>query len=82
MDKCIATYEKKYKLKLTKPVTVEVYPNHEDFAVRALGMPRHGPLSGVTFYGEEFRRPPSPWIARRAGGLEISIGASHPVAMR
>ncbi len=48
LDRCIATYEKKYKLKLTKPVTVEVYPNHDDFAVRALGMPGMGAL-GVTF---------------------------------
>jgi len=48
MDRAIATYEKKYKLKLEKPVQVEVYPNHEDFAVRTLGMPGLGAL-GVTF---------------------------------
>ena len=48
IDRCIATYEKKYKLKLTKPVTVEVYPSHDDFAVRTLGMPGLGAL-GVTF---------------------------------
>jgi cellulose synthase operon protein C len=53
IDKCIATYEKKYKLKLTKPVTVEVYPNHDDFAVRALGMPGMGAL-GVTFTAKSF----------------------------
>jgi tetratricopeptide (TPR) repeat protein len=53
MDKCIATYEKKYKLKLDKPVTVEVYPDHEDFAVRALGMPGMGAL-GVTFTAKSF----------------------------
>jgi tetratricopeptide (TPR) repeat protein len=53
IDKCIATYEKKYKLKLTKPVTVEVYPDHEDFAVRALGMPGMGAL-GVTFTAKSF----------------------------
>ena len=53
VDKCIATYEKKYKLKLTKPVTVEVYPDHEDFAVRALGMPGMGAL-GVTFTARSF----------------------------
>ena len=44
----IATYEKKYKIKLQKPVQVEVYPDHEDFAVRTLGMPGLGAL-GVTF---------------------------------
>jgi tetratricopeptide (TPR) repeat protein len=53
IDKCIATYEKKYKIKLTKPVTVEVYPDHEDFAVRALGMPGMGAL-GVTFTAKSF----------------------------
>ena len=44
----MSTYEKKYKLKLEKPVQVEVYPDHEDFAVRTLGMPGLGAL-GVTF---------------------------------
>jgi tetratricopeptide (TPR) repeat protein len=44
----IADYEKKYKFKLTHPVQVEVYPNHDDFAVRTLGMPGLGAL-GVTF---------------------------------
>ncbi len=44
----IAVYEKKYRWKLTQPVQVEVYPEHEDFAVRTLGMPGLGAL-GVTF---------------------------------
>jgi tetratricopeptide (TPR) repeat protein len=48
LKRAIATYEKKYQLKLTKPVQVEVYPDHEDFAVRTLGMPGLGAL-GVTF---------------------------------
>jgi tetratricopeptide (TPR) repeat protein len=48
MLRAIDTYEKKYRLKLTKPVQVEVYPDHEDFAVRTLGMPGLGAL-GVTF---------------------------------
>jgi cellulose synthase operon protein C len=48
MLRSIATYEKKYKMKLDKPVQVEVYPDHEDFAVRTLGMPGLGAL-GVTF---------------------------------
>ncbi len=46
--KCIATYDKKYKVKLPVPVQLEVYPNHEDFAVRTMGMPGLGAL-GVTF---------------------------------
>jgi Flp pilus assembly protein TadD len=44
----LASYEKKYGLKLPGPVQVEVYPNHEDFAVRTMGMPGLGAL-GVTF---------------------------------
>jgi tetratricopeptide (TPR) repeat protein len=48
MKRAIATYEDKYKIKLQQPVLVEVYPNHEDFAVRTLGMPGLGAL-GVTF---------------------------------
>ena len=46
--RAIATYEKKYKMKLPGPVQVELYPDHEDFAVRTLGMPGIGAL-GVTF---------------------------------
>jgi len=44
----IATYDKKYKMSLSGPVQVEVYPDHEDFAVRTMGMPGLGAL-GVTF---------------------------------
>ena len=48
MRRAIAVYEKKYQFKLNAPVQVEVYPNHEDFAVRTTGMPGLGAL-GVTF---------------------------------
>jgi len=48
LDRAIATYEKKYKIKLNAPVQLEVYPDHEDFAVRTMGMPGLGAL-GVTF---------------------------------
>ena len=47
-DRALATYEKKYHYKLTQPVQIEAYPDHEDFAVRTLGMPGLGAL-GVTF---------------------------------
>jgi tetratricopeptide (TPR) repeat protein len=46
--RAIAAYENKYRMKLDRPVQVEVYPDHEDFAVRILGMPGMGAL-GVTF---------------------------------
>ena len=48
MQRAIATYEKKYRFQLTQPVEVQVYPDHEDFAVRTLGLPGLGAL-GVTF---------------------------------
>ena len=48
LKRAIATYSKKYKMTLPGPVQVEVYPDHEDFAVRTLGMPGLGAL-GVTF---------------------------------
>jgi tetratricopeptide (TPR) repeat protein len=48
LHKAIATYSAKYKMTLTGPVQLEVYPDHEDFAVRTLGMPGLGAL-GVTF---------------------------------
>ncbi len=48
LHKAIATYTKKYGVTLSGPVQLEVYPNHEDFAVRTLGMPGLGAL-GVTF---------------------------------
>src|SRR5882757_3843137 len=48
LQRIISTYDKKYQMKLTGPVQVEVYPDHEDFAVRTMGMPGLGAL-GVTF---------------------------------
>jgi cellulose synthase operon protein C len=48
LQKILTTYDKKYKMKLSGPVQLEVYPNHEDFAVRTMGMPGLGAL-GVTF---------------------------------
>ncbi len=48
LKRAILDYEQKYRMKLTGPVQVEVYPDHEDFAVRTLGMPGLGAL-GVTF---------------------------------
>jgi tetratricopeptide (TPR) repeat protein len=48
LRRAIDTYEKKYRFKLTRPVQLEVYPDHEDFAVRTMGMPGLGAL-GVTF---------------------------------
>jgi len=48
MKRAIAAFERKYRHRLTRPVQLEVYPQHEDFAVRTMGMPGLGAL-GVTF---------------------------------
>jgi tetratricopeptide (TPR) repeat protein len=48
LERAMAAYEKRYRMRLDRPVQVEVYPDHEDFAVRILGMPGMGAL-GVTF---------------------------------
>jgi tetratricopeptide (TPR) repeat protein len=48
MLRALTTYDKKYGYHLDRPVQVEVYPDHEDFAVRTMGMPGLGAL-GVTF---------------------------------
>lgn len=48
LKRAMATYEKKYQMKLPGPVQLEVYPDHEDFAVRTMGMPGLGAL-GVAF---------------------------------
>ncbi len=48
LHRIIAAYNKKYAMRISGPVQVEVYPDHEDFAVRTMGMPGLGAL-GVTF---------------------------------
>ena len=48
LHRALEAYGQKYRMKLPGPVQVELYPDHEDFAVRALGLPGLGAL-GVTF---------------------------------
>ncbi len=47
-ERAIATFSEKYGFKPARPVQIEMYPNHDDFAVRTMGMPGLG-LLGVTF---------------------------------
>lgn len=49
LKRALATYQKKYQMTLPGPVRLEVYPNHDDFVVRTLGLPGQGGLLGVTF---------------------------------
>jgi cellulose synthase operon protein C len=46
--RALETFTAKYEVALGVPVQLEVYPDHEDFAVRTLGLPGLGAL-GVTF---------------------------------
>jgi tetratricopeptide (TPR) repeat protein len=39
----------KYRFTPRSPISVEIFPNHEDFAVRALGLPGLGGALGVCF---------------------------------
>ncbi|HVB87106.1 MAG TPA: tetratricopeptide repeat protein [Candidatus Dormibacteraeota bacterium] len=48
IQQAMAAYNKKYQMTLSGPVQVEAYSDHDDFAVRTLGMPGLGAL-GVTF---------------------------------
>ncbi|HEX3940525.1 MAG TPA: tetratricopeptide repeat protein [Acidobacteriaceae bacterium] len=70
LKRAIATYQAKYKMTLPGPVQVEVYPDHEDFAVRTLGMPGLGAL-GVTF-GEVVAMD-SPSAAKPGDSLWASV---------
>ncbi len=44
----IAAFSKRYRYRPAQTITVELYPNHDDFAVRVAGLPGIG-LLGVTF---------------------------------
>ncbi len=48
LEEAAAKLTAKYRFTPRGPVTVELFPNHEDFAVRALGLPGLGAL-GVCF---------------------------------
>ena len=47
-ERSLRTFAAKYRFKPQRPVQVELYPDHEDFAVRTVGLPGVG-LLGVTF---------------------------------
>ena len=44
----VRTFSERYRFDLEEPVVVELYPEHDDFAVRTLGLPGIG-LLGVAF---------------------------------
>lgn len=90
LKRAITTYEAKYKMKLERPVQLEMYPDHEDFAVRTLGMPGLGAL-GVTFgyvvaMDSPSGRPPGSFHWDSTMWHELShvfvLGATHHLAPR
>jgi cellulose synthase operon protein C len=76
LQRIIATYNRKYKMTLSGPVQVEVYPDHEDFAVRTMGMPGLGAL-GVTFGQVVAMDSPS---ARRPGDFNWGSTLWHEMS--
>ena len=46
-EKCLATLERKYDHQVSGKYLLELYPDHEDFAVRALGLPGLGALGAT-----------------------------------
>jgi hypothetical protein len=45
----LQTYAQRYQFQLRAPVNIEVYPNHDDLAVRTAGLPGLGGELGVSF---------------------------------
>jgi tetratricopeptide (TPR) repeat protein len=77
LQKAVATYSKKYGMTLPGPVRLEVYPNHDDFVVRTLGLPGQGGLLGVTFGRVVAMDSPS---ARPAGGFNWASTMWHELS--
>ncbi len=48
MKRAVETYNRKYRHPIKETIQVEFYPDHEDFAVRTMGLPGLGAL-GVAF---------------------------------
>jgi tetratricopeptide (TPR) repeat protein len=69
-------YEAKYQMTLAAKLEVEVYPDHEDFAVRTLGMPGLG-ATGVSFGPVVAMDSPS---AREAGDYHWASTLWHELS--
>jgi len=76
LERVISTYDRKYRHVLKQPVQVEVYPDHEDFAVRTMGMPGLGAL-GVSFGSIVAMDSPS---ARKAGSFHWASTLWHEMS--
>lgn len=76
MNQIIAAYDKKYGYVLKEHVQIEVYPNHDDFAVRTVGLPGLGAL-GVTFGHVVAMDSPS---GRKAGSFHWASTLWHEMS--
>jgi tetratricopeptide (TPR) repeat protein len=72
----IAAFSQRYGYTLAEPVTIEIYPDHDDFAVRTAGLPGIG-LLGVTFGHLVAMDSPS---GRKAGDFHWGSTLWHEMA--
>jgi cellulose synthase operon protein C len=72
----VATFSKRYGYAPTEPTTIEIYPDHDDFAVRTAGLPGIG-LLGVTFGNVVAMDSPS---GRKSGDFHWGTTLWHEMA--
>lgn len=75
-ERAIAQFSKKYDFTPQKPIQIELYPDHDDFAVRTMAMPGIG-LLGVTFGYVVAMDSPS---GREPGGFHWGTTLWHELA--
>ena len=75
-ERAVAEFSRKYDFVPEKPVQIELYPNHDDFAVRTMAMPGIG-LLGVTFGYVVAMDSPS---GREPGGFHWGTTLWHELA--
>lgn len=76
MQRIMTAFDKKYGFKMDRPIQLELYPDHEDFAVRTMGMPGLGAL-GVTFGDVVAMDSPS---GRKAGSFHWASTLWHEMS--
>lgn len=72
----VATFSRRYGFTPVDPITIEIYPNHDDFAVRTAGLPGIG-LLGVTFGNVVAMDSPS---GRKSGDFHWGSTMWHEMA--
>jgi len=49
LTEALAKYEKKYRVRLERPISVQIFDDHDDFMVRSLGLPGMVGFLGICF---------------------------------